>query len=474
MGASERAEFIATLNATAVDAGIKRIRGDFVQAAGKMAAGFNAVENTMRQSGAATSEFGKAMIGVTSSAGNVAMAFTAGGPLLGGLALGMEAVGALTKHWDDLIKKEDEYYDKQVEAPNKLIDQNRAIEKQLQSLRKSAGLETAAQVFMRLQTDITKAEAERALASQKHDKDAFRFLDKRIEMLKEIQTLEAQATIKKDSSPAAKAKSALDDGSASDSEFSDFLSKWADADEEAAIARFDARLKIAEAEYDAKEKSLALNREQQKRWVDIEEAAANAVVEKHKAAENELRAFREHRYQEDLEERSQLSGEMIAIGVGSAQTLTDALITGQEKALEHFAASVMSQAGSAMIGHGINAAAGGIAMLSLGNPAGAGALATGAGLIAGGVALGGIGSGIEHTLAGGQIGKALPDEKKQKAERDRGVDDKPRGSGSSGGKWSAGGMTIVNNYQVGGPIAEDAARANQELSRTAERRRMRG
>jgi len=243
-----------------------------------------------------------------------------------------------------------------------------------------------------------------------------------------------------------------------------------DETERASIIRQDAEQARYKDELDAGERRLEANTEMQRKWVDIELSAANAVEAiKDKALKDDL-----ERGQKESDARRAIAAEALNLGVSSAQSLTDALITGQDNALEHFAASIAKQAGSAMIGHGINAAAGGLAMLSLGNPAGAAGLATGVALIGGGLALGGVGTGIEHTLAGGEIGKALPTKGAgaEAAMRDRGIDDRQRGGGSS--SRGGGALTVVNNYNVGGPLAEDSARASHDLWKLQQRRRIRG
>lgn len=152
------------------------------------------------------------------------------------------------------------------------------------------------------------------------------------------------------------------------------------------------------------------------------------------------------------EEIKAASAEAIGIGVSATQQLVDALITGQDHALEHFVANVFKQAGTAMIGHGIDAASGGIAQLALsGGAVGGEALAVGVGLIAGGGLIGGISTGIEHSLAGGSAAGSLPGP----AATDLGVGGSLPGSrGSDGGPQQ---ITVVFEYGLG-PAPEKMAR----------------
>jgi hypothetical protein len=126
----------------------------------------------------------------------------------------------------------------------------------------------------------------------------------------------------------------------------------------------------------------------------------------------------------------------------------------------------MRQAGSALISHGINLSGAAVVSTLTGNLPLAGAQAAGAaGLIGAGLALGGIGTGIEHSLAGGQIGKPIAD---KGSAPERGVNQGRAGGGRGG---SGGGQVVfINNYGVYGPSAEDSAREQTRMARTARRR----
>lgn len=178
---------------------------------------------------------------------------------------------------------------------------------------------------------------------------------------------------------------------------------------------------------------------------------------------------RQRLLEQDMEFRTQIATEALGIGVSASQQLLDGFITGQDHALELFAVNVMRQAGSAMIGHGINALAGGIAANSLIPGSGTVAMGTGAGLIAGGIALGGAATGVEHTMVnGGQLFTKLPDPSSKSAS-DRGVNS-GRGRGGPGGGDGAG-ITYTFNYGVAGPQPDETAR---EIARQNRRARSRG
>lgn len=145
-----------------------------------------------------------------------------------------------------------------------------------------------------------------------------------------------------------------------------------------------------------------------------------------------------------------------AVGIlaGASADLISNLVKGQQDALAVFASSVFQQAGTALIGHGIDAAGGGIAQLALsGGALGGQALATGLGLIGAGGILGGVGAGIESQLTGLGGGAAGPTAALGPA-REPGVN---FGPSSSGAPAAAAPVTYVFNYGVG-PAPEKMAR----------------
>jgi hypothetical protein len=88
------------------------------------------------------------------------------------------------------------------------------------------------------------------------------------------------------------------------------------------------------------------------------------------------------------------------IVVNASDQLLSDLITGQENAFERFAVNIMRQAGTVMLGKGLELGANGIVNLMTGNPVGAGQLAIAAGLVGGGLALGAAATGIESIALG--------------------------------------------------------------------------
>lgn len=178
-------------------------------------------------------------------------------------------------------------------------------------------------------------------------------------------------------------------------------------------------------------------------------------------------AFRTQNYEQQKAalEKLQATQEAYAVqGFGvaasAAQGYLDAVITGQENAEAMLAASLMRTAGQALISHGVDL--GGRAtvsalsgLLPLAAAQGAGAAA----LIAGGVALGGVATGITHVAAGGTIGKALPAEPKIKDLNTP----SPRSSGNSDG-------ITINYMGASGATAEESHKAVLQALNKARKR----
>lgn len=185
--------------------------------------------------------------------------------------------------------------------------------------------------------------------------------------------------------------------------------------------------------------------------------------------------------EEDIKEQRLKSttdawSQVFSVGVSATQMLTDAVIKGQEDAFAVVAEYLMRQAGQAMIAHGIDAAAGGAAQLALTFGAkGSESLGLGLALIAGGVALGGIATGIESITGasgGSQQNGATAEQERRKNEMDS-----ARAGGVGGGSRndrnsSQGSVTIVNNYGLGVPM-EKSGRDMQQLLTFMRRQGMR-
>lgn len=182
------------------------------------------------------------------------------------------------------------------------------------------------------------------------------------------------------------------------------------------------------------------------------------------AHNNEMKRINDEYRKEELAAQSEFVMEWTGVSVSAFQTYLDAKIKGEENAEALMVASIMRTAGQALIGYGTQAIGRGV--LEASSPLTAAlapaSFAAGAGLIAGGVALGATATGIEHVSAGGTIGKPIED----KASKDPGAS--PRTSSGSGG----GGPLIVNvSYGAGGPLPEDIAREIHKVTASGNRRR---
>lgn len=480
--ASERAEFIATLDTKQVDQSIDRTRaavmtgvtanGQFVTslgnmeaAAGRAAKGFWSLEGAakgmqqrMAPQAAAISNItavlgdnagatGKAVAAV----GQLAASYAAGGPLGVALAAAGAGVGLLTQHWEALIKAQDEALKKQYAASDAVIGQRKTVEDRLLALRKElGGPETAAQAFARVQKEIDEAEKALTVARANRDRAGWVNLTKTIELLREIQGLEAaKATRGTGSNPAralpGRGGSETPEESLGPGEAFSFSMVEEDPAEK---ARRQAQDRAAEMSLRA------------------DDIARDARWNAEQADADRRQAALEASLQKDLATRERYAAQALAIGVGSAMALTEAIIDGQEDAFAHFASSVMKQAGTVMVGHGIEAVAGGVALAW--NPAtaalGAAGIATGAALISGGMALGASGAAIDRAVAGPQAGRGA----QSRAATDRGVNRSPAGGGSR----SRGSESLVINisYGAAGPAPEDTGRAVYNALQTHNRR----
>jgi len=161
--------------------------------------------------------------------------------------------------------------------------------------------------------------------------------------------------------------------------------------------------------------------------------------------------------------------EQMAIGsygiiAGASQQLVADLITGQDHALEHFATSIMAQAGQSLISNAVQLAGAATVSAFTGNaPVAIAQGSAAAGLFAGGLALGGLAVGAEHVMAGGSIGQKLPDQKS-------GTPAGFGGRSSSGGNQGSGTNVTIVYSGASGPSADDGARAVTMALTLAQRR----
>jgi hypothetical protein len=160
----------------------------------------------------------------------------------------------------------------------------------------------------------------------------------------------------------------------------------------------------------------------------------------------------------------QLGVGMFGPVAGASQQFFDDLITGQEHAAEMMGISLMRTAGDALVGHGVNLLGQSVvSALTPGlQPLAVAQAGSGLGLVAAGIGLGAGATAGAHVLAGGQIGKKLP----EKDNKDPGAS--PRRGRDSGG---SGGLNVYVTYGAGGPLPEDIAREIDKVVKQNDRRR---
>lgn len=443
---TERAEFIATLNSGAVDTALATTRAKVQDLGGGLStlrSGLERVDGAASrtvQQGLGSLQFalGKTAgeaAGVVNAIGDVAGALATGGVFGLALAASTAALVAAYKEWEALEKKQREVSSARGgvdtgDAAGRLQRRKALLGDQADDARDRSA--AAAKEF-EAEQQRNREEADRIRREVRVDED------KKAVIKKEANAKATEAARKQNAELRALAISAR---AVEDRESAAERKAWLDGENEAADRRIALEEKTAEQE-------LKIWRETKQERIDIAKKAAEA--------EQALTL--------------QIATEGLGIAVSAAQQGLDAYITGQEDGLALVAAGIARQTGTAVIGHGISTAAAGIGQLaSTGGVLGAGALATGLGLIAGGLTMGGIGTGIEHVTGGGTVGKPLPEKDKVKSPTtDRGVSGGPsRRSGEGvGGKF-----TQINYYAVGGPQPEESARAVAQLNRLSRRRRM--
>lgn len=462
--------------------------------------GWKKIQPTLGASAAAVSTISSALGAqagktgqVINLGGQMLAAFSAGGPYGLALAAGIVGVTTLTKHWDDLIKKEDEALRKQYLATddasallNKVDDDITALRAKTQnsSAQAYASVQIEIDQAQRKQDEIKKkllsdsdarrakmladagmnAEVNQALVDENNNrKQAIGILDKVIEKLQVKQGLEsavaasgtggdvaktlndkAQALAQQRALAELGAQAALADQL--DALYSARLQRRADDEQTLIQESIDLYHQLGYGQENAEQDSLAVHERYMKERIAMDQQFAAAAME--------------------LTQHAMV--DPVVAGAGTAtsvlQTYLDAKVTGTKNAEAAAAAEFLKGIGSNLVGIGLQSEVSGAAKLF--NPAtapiGVLEMGFGAGAIALGLGLGAGGSAIGHVGAGGTIGQALPGTKATGgAATDRGVNG--GGSGSRGG-----GGTMVINITGGalvGPSPQDQGRAVLDVLR---------
>lgn len=177
------------------------------------------------------------------------------------------------------------------------------------------------------------------------------------------------------------------------------------ADKEAAeVAQFD---RLFQFEQDIEN---ATEKRREKEAKATQAALRLQVRESEKAEKDKQKAKEETAAKEkaQIEEVTAFAMQAASIGISTSLRLFDAVVTGQQNAIEQLLAAQLKSTGQQVIGIGMKYVAEGIGMSALGAPNGPVVLAAGAAAVATGVAMAGGGTVWSHLAAGGQVGKALP------------------------------------------------------------------
>lgn len=470
--------------------------------------------------GGLNSQTGAVLGGVS----NLASAFMAGGPLALGLVAIGTGVSALTTAFQENKKAAEEAAKKQQEAINKIVEGGlgplEAATLRLNQATKNLQLEQMltgkeSDVFITATRDLTLEMESLQFQMQNTGREisiiegkfktgmeagkALSF-DRRQELAKELEALKAQRSMlqqtftltaetigkvtettrinlernkaikaeeeaHRDAEQAIKEKQRADEKAAKESEKNQKI--ITNALEKAIKDRRKAREREAKEQMAEQEKvgpTRAMFEKEQDRILKEQEKAEKAKTEAIRKAAEERKKLQE----QELKSTVDMYKNLLASVIGAGQTLIDDLITGQEKALERFAVAVMRQAGTFMVGKGLelgaqatfNALSGNPALMAVAGAQFAGAAA----LVGGGIALGATATGIEHVaINGGQIGQA--------AQAGGGAGERaistPMGAGristGSTGERDGGGMEQVT-YVFNAPVFGDQNRSARHVA----------
>jgi hypothetical protein len=466
-----------------VDAALQKTRGDVdatVTANGRLAASMTKIEQGAKMvqqragttagaiSGltAATGESAGAMGKAVAGAGQLAGAWAAGGPMMAAVAgLGV-ALNLLQKHWDGVIEAQDKALKKAYEATDKATAVSRSVSDQLFAERQRANMASLtgsdrelAQLRFSLADETKKALAQMASTDatiQRLGRNTLNNVNEIVQIRAKTLQIEGAAKdgLKKGTNPL------LDD---------------------ATLAPQDVqkRLDAAQAITDASDQQLAAAREKEEglntaHWRSLDASRIASAKEANLIIDN--MRLDDLAKQEAALERIKQGYESVYIGAVSAATSAatasmqqylDGIVTGEEHAAERALASFLRSTGGQLVGIGTKAIFEGAAISA--NPftpgAGLPMMGIGAAAIAAGLAMGAGGAAIGHVSAGGQIGKPIAE---GGSGSERGVNQGRAGGGRGG---SGGGQVVfINNYGVYGPSAEDSAREQTRMARTARRR----
>jgi hypothetical protein len=416
---------------------------------------------------------------VLSSVGQLAAAYGAGGPLALGLAAGASAVSALTKHWDDLIKKQDEAIAKQYAASDAILARSQSITNELRRLTGADQVDRATAI----RSDISTAEAQRQAAAMRMAqltgpaRDAeYQEIDRLnklisamqndLRKLEQIQKINKPKPAGKTDGP--KLKYGGYDSAGMEAAYSgDTMS--AERRQELDKMEEEGLRGVLQVKYqqrlDAAKEHHAKLMDEAKQAAEMEKQLVADVADMKKRYDQEEQQRAKMLMAERVAQANQIGGLASQLAAASAQAAV-AGIAGQEKAFEAFVASASAAIGGFITLKGGELLAVGITSTLAGNvPMGAAQIAGGIGLVAAGAAVQAGGPAAVERLMGQAGGSAASGE----AARTRGT-----GGGSRASSGGGSGGTVINiSYNgISGPSADDGARALTRATRRAHNRGM--
>ena len=458
----------ATTTAEATQTLQQRI-GKAAEGLSKQAAAISLVSSSMEGMGG---QIGKVVAG----AGQMAAAFGAGGPFAALLVGGIGAVDAFSSHLATLNRQQDDFIAKTYGPVEAAAAQLHKAERDLSDIRRdAAGPETVKQAAARVQAeidavnvqvaDVIKARnAMKVSAEEEYFAERARFEQQRKILEKTVTILEQKQLLETGKAAAAGMPAKKKDGGAvspeamEESELYEKSRMWLQRMRDEGTAH---KLKN---EADAREKLLRMKEEATQ---EAQRMDAEATQEAQRQANKRvLIAEEEARLKKEAAQQNAMYATQALGIVGSAtQQYLDMRIQGEKHAEQAFATSIMGQAGQALVSYGVQAFGRGV--LEASSPVTAAfapaSFVASAALIGGGLALGGVATGVTHVAAGGKIGSEIPDDKA--AKKDRGA------SPGRGGDGDGGGSLVVNvSYGAGGPLPEDTAREIAKVTNTGRRR----
>lgn len=433
---------------------------NFSQRLAPQAAAISSISNALGQTSGTAGK-------VVGSIGQLTAAFAAGGPFSAALVGGTVLVNALSDAWDREIERQDAAIanDPKVKA----AEATHIISERITALRQQLGVdtgETEEDAYKRLTPAVDRAREAVEKFDEVHRRDTRTktlsaersALEGLVSQAETLRALEAEAARKQHEKPAGpKGKRAFNTSTFQEMEDADALLEKKNKQAEAAW------LFQKQAENEALESAEYT----QKALDSLSEDRFNKEMERYRAERDAFDESRKHQIEVQratVKEMSDLTKQYVGEGTAIFGDYVSARITGEKNAEAAMVAAISRVAGQHLIGHGINLAGAAVVsaatgLLPLAAIQGAEAL----GLIAAGVGLGGVATGISHVSGGGKIGSPLTEQ---------GVN---KGSGRNtrtGQDANSGEVYIFNNYGVSGPLADDQVRALERTQARANRRSM--